>query len=76
MTSPLCQAWAIQLEEGAVLVQDLLCALVLALALAQVAGAMTTTMRLKMTTGQLRPSGMDTRTPPRVTMADLSIALI
>jgi hypothetical protein len=46
---PLCQAWAIFPEEGVVLVQDLLCALVLGLALVQAAGAMTTTMLLKMT---------------------------
>jgi hypothetical protein len=34
MTSSLCQAWAICPEEGVVLIQDLLCALVLVLALA------------------------------------------
>jgi hypothetical protein len=34
MTSPLCQAQAIHPEEGVVLVQDLLCALILGLALA------------------------------------------
>jgi hypothetical protein len=44
MTSPLGQALAICPGEGVALVQDLLCALVLALALAQAAGAMTTTM--------------------------------
>ncbi len=49
MTSPLCQARAICPEEGVVLVQDLLCALNLDLALAQAAGAPTTTMWPKMT---------------------------
>ena len=46
MTSPLCQVPAIRPEEGVDLVPDLLCtlALVLALALAQAAGAMKTIM--------------------------------
>jgi hypothetical protein len=44
MTSPLCPAQAICLEEGVVLVQDLLHALVLGLALARAAGATTITM--------------------------------
>jgi hypothetical protein len=48
MTSPLRQAWAICLEGGVVLVQDLHCALVLGLVLAQAAGATTTTMLPKM----------------------------
>jgi hypothetical protein len=38
MTSPLCQAQAICPEEGVVLIQDLFCALVFGLALAQAAG--------------------------------------
>jgi hypothetical protein len=78
MTSPLCQAQAICPEEGVVLAQDLFCALVLilGLALARAAGATTTTMWPKMTTGQIRPSSAGTRTPLRVTMADVSIHLI
>jgi hypothetical protein len=66
MTSPLCGAWENFPDEGVILVQDLLRALVLvlSLALARAAGATTTTMwlKLKMTTGQLRPSSADTRT--------------
>jgi hypothetical protein len=54
MTSPICQVQAICLEEGVVLAQDLLCALVLGLALVQAAGAMTITMWLKMTPSQAR----------------------
>jgi hypothetical protein len=42
MTSPLCQVPATHPEEGVNLAQDLLCTLVLALALAQAAGATTT----------------------------------
>ncbi len=76
MASPLCQAWVICPEEGVVLVQDLLCALVLSPVLAQAAGATTITMWPKMTAGQIRPSSAGTPTPPRVTMADASIALI
>jgi hypothetical protein len=44
MTSPLHQAQAISPEKGVALAQDLFCALVLGLALAQAAGAMTTIM--------------------------------
>jgi hypothetical protein len=44
MTSPLCRALAICPEEGVDLVPDLLCALILVLALAQAAGAMKTIM--------------------------------
>jgi hypothetical protein len=51
MTSPLCQARAACLEKGVVLVQDLLHALVLGLALARAAEATITTMWLKMTAG-------------------------
>jgi hypothetical protein len=75
MTSPLCRAQAIHPEEGVLFVQNLLCALVLGLTLAQAAGATTTTMWPKMTAGQIRPSSMGTRTPPRVTMVGISIAL-
>ncbi len=56
MTSPLCQARTIRPEEGVVLFQDLLCALVLGLALTGAAGATTTTMWPKMTTGCIHPS--------------------
>ncbi len=49
MTCPLCRVRAILLEEGVLLAQDLLCALVLGLALAQAAGATTITMWLRMT---------------------------
>ncbi len=54
MTSPLCQAPAICPEEGVNLVPDLLCALVLVLALAhaQAAGATTTIMSNKMIASQ------------------------
>ncbi len=75
MTSPLCQAPAIHPEEEVILVQDLFHALVLSLTLAQAAGAMTTTMWLKMTVGQVHSPSVGTRTPPRVTTADVSIAL-
>jgi hypothetical protein len=77
MTSPLCQARAIFPEEGAVLVQDLLCALVLilGLALAQAAGVMTITMWPKMTAGQIRSTSVGTPTPLRVMTADVTIAL-
>jgi hypothetical protein len=76
MTSPLCQAWAIFPEEGVVLVQDLLCALVIVLALAQAARATSITMWLKMTAGQIRPSSAGTCTPQRVTTMDISIRAI
>jgi hypothetical protein len=76
VTSPLHWAWGICPEEGVVLVQDLLHALILGLALAQAAGAMTSTMWLKMTAGRLRPSSADIHTPQRVTTLDVSIALI
>jgi hypothetical protein len=52
MTSPLCRAQAIRPEEGVVLAQDLFCALVLGLPLAQAAGATTITIWLRMTTSQ------------------------
>jgi hypothetical protein len=64
-------------EEGVILIQDLLCALilVLGLAIAQAARAMTITMWPKMTAGLICPSSVGTRTPPRVTMVDVSITL-
>jgi hypothetical protein len=75
MTSPLSRVPAICPKKEVNLVQDLLCALNLGLALAQAAGATTTIMSTKMTAGQIHPSSMGTRTPPRVTMADAFIAL-
>jgi hypothetical protein len=75
MTSPLCWAWSIFPEEGVILVQDLLRALVLGLALALAAGAMTTTMWLKMTAGRMQSPSTITCTSLRVTTADISIAL-
>jgi hypothetical protein len=44
MTSPLCRARATCLEKGVALAQELLCALVLSLSLAQAAATMTTIM--------------------------------
>ncbi len=57
MTSPLCRALAICPKEGVNLVQDILCALilVLGLALAQAAGAMTTIMSTMMIASQAQP---------------------
>ncbi len=55
MTSPLCQAPEICPEEGVNLVQDLLCALVLGLALAQATGATTIIMSTKMIASQVQP---------------------
>jgi hypothetical protein len=75
MTRPLCWARAIRPEEGVVLVQDLLPALILGLALAQKAGATTTTKCLKMTAGQVHSPSVGTCTPLRVTMVDVSITL-
>ncbi len=57
------------------LVQDLLCALSLSLALAQAVRATTIIMSSKMTIGRIRPSSAGTRTPPRVMMADAFITL-
>jgi hypothetical protein len=76
MTSPLClcQAWEL-CPEGVVLAQDLFHTLILCLALTQAAGAMTTTMWLRMTASQVRSPSADTCTPPRVMTADVSIAL-
>ncbi len=75
MTSPLCWAWTICPEEGVVLAQDLLCALVLNLALTWAAGATTITMWLRMTAIWVHSQSTGTPTPPRVMTADVSIAL-
>jgi hypothetical protein len=53
MTSPLCQVPAICPKEGVDFVPDHLCALSLALALTQAAGATTTIMLIKMITSQV-----------------------
>ncbi len=58
MTSPLSQAPAIHPVEEVDLVQNLLHALNLGLALAQAARAMTIIMLTKMTVGQICPSSM------------------
>jgi hypothetical protein len=75
MTSSLCRGWAIHPPKGVALNQDLLCARILGLALAQAAGARTITLRLKMTASQARSPRAGTCISPRVIMADLSIAL-
>jgi hypothetical protein len=80
MTSLLCQAPAISPEEEVNLVPDQLCALGLALALAQAAGATTPIMLTKTTASQVQHpsmgihSSMGTRTSPRVRMADAFIS--
>jgi hypothetical protein len=80
MTSPLHQAPKICLEEGANLVPDHLCALGLALALAQVAGATTTIKLTKTTPSQVEHPSMGihpstgTCTPLRVTTVDAFFA--
>jgi hypothetical protein len=76
MTSPQSQALAVCPEKEVNLVQDLLCALNLGLALAQAVGATTTIMSIKMIANQAQPPSAGTCTPPRVTMADAFIALI
>jgi hypothetical protein len=73
MTSPLCQAPAICPEEGVDLVPDLLCVLVLGLALAQAAGARTTIMLTKMIASQGQPPSAGIHTP-RTAMTDITIA--
>jgi hypothetical protein len=75
MTSPPHQAPAICLEEGANLVQDLLCTLVLilGLALAQAAGAMTTIMSTMMIARQVQPPSAGICTP-RTRMTGITIA--
>jgi hypothetical protein len=75
MTSLLCQAWAICPEEGVVLAQDLLCALVLGLAVAQAAGAMAITMWPRVTASQVCYPSVGPHTPPRVMTEDVPIAL-
>jgi hypothetical protein len=75
MTSPLCQALAICLEEGVDLVPDLLCALVLVLALTQAAGAMTTIMLNNMIASQTQPPSVSICTPMTM-MTDITIARI
>jgi hypothetical protein len=74
MTSRLSRAPVICPEKEVDLVQDLLRALNLGLALAQAARATTTIMSTKMTTEQICPSSAGTRIPPRVTTADTFIA--
>jgi hypothetical protein len=63
MTSPLCQAPAIHLEEGVNLVPDLLCTLVLVLALAQAAGTTATIMLNNMIASQAQPPSVGIPTP-------------
>ncbi len=73
MTCPLCQAPAICPEEGVNLVPDLLHALVLALALAQAAGATKTIMLNNMIASQAqRPNAVVCT--PRTMMTDITIA--
>jgi hypothetical protein len=73
MTSPLCQAPAICPEEGVDLVPDLLCALILVLALAQAAGATKTIMLNNMIASQAKPPNVGVRIP-RTMMTDPTIA--
>ncbi len=75
MTSPLSQAWTTCPEKGFALAQDLLCTLVLSLALAQAAGATTTIMCPMMIASQARSQSAGICTSQRVMMADVSIAL-
>ncbi len=75
MTSPLSQALAIHPERKIELVQDLLHALNLSLALAQAVGAMTIIMSIKMIASQAQPLSTSNYTSPRVMMADTFIAL-
>jgi hypothetical protein len=75
MTSPLSQAQAVHLEREVDLVQDLLHALNLGLALAQAVGATAIIMSIKMIASRAQPLSASTCTPPRVTMADAFIAL-
>jgi hypothetical protein len=75
MTSPLSWALAIHPERKIELVQDLLHALNLSLALAQAVGAMTIIMSIKMIASQAQPLSTSNCTSPRVTMADTFIAL-
>jgi hypothetical protein len=75
MTSPLSRAPVICPEKEVDLVQDLLRALNLGLALAQAVGAMTTIMSTKMIASQAQTPSTGTPTPPRMTTADAFIAL-
>jgi hypothetical protein len=74
MTSPPSRVPAIHPEKEVNLIQDLLCALNLGLALAQAAKATTIIMLTKTTECRICPSSMGTGTPQRVTMADAFIA--
>jgi hypothetical protein len=74
MTSPLSQSLAIYPERGVDLVQDLLHALNLGLALAQAVRATNTITLTKMIASKAQPPSTSC-TPPRVTMADTFIAL-
>jgi hypothetical protein len=62
-------------EKEVNLIQDLLCALNLGLALAQADGATTTIMSTKMIANRVQSPSAGTRTPPRVMTADAFIAL-
>jgi hypothetical protein len=73
MTSPLCWVLAIYPEQGVDLVQALLHALILGLALAQAAGATTTIMLTKMITSRAQPPSA-VICIPRTTMTDITIA--
>jgi hypothetical protein len=68
MTSSLSQVLAIHLERGVNLVQDLLHALNLVLALSQAVGAMNTITSTKMIASQVQPPSASTRTLPRARM--------
>jgi hypothetical protein len=73
MTSPLSQAPAIHPEKEVDLVQDLLCALNLGLALAQAARATTTIMLTKMIASQAQSQCPSIHTP-KTKMTDTTIA--
>ncbi len=72
MTIPLCRVPTICPEKEVDLVQDLLCALNLGLALAQAAGATTTIMSTKMIASQAQPSCVGILTL-RTTIMDTTI---
>ncbi len=71
MTSPLCWAPAIHLEEGVDLVPDLFCALALVLALAQAAGATKTIMSNNMIASWAQTPNAGVHIP-RTMMADIT----
>jgi hypothetical protein len=75
MTNPLIQAPTIRPKKEVNLVQDLLRALNLGLALAQAVRALTTIMSTKMIASQAQPPSAGTCTPPRMMTADTFIAL-